>query len=127
MLNLTDVLGWGYLDVKALEDYIEVAKKFDIYPEDIKEDIKGYDGDVTDINAWFYSSITLIFYEIRDELKKSTDDGELLEKIEEMEDNFNPFINYMDSWFNNFLDDIDFNQDKEKILKDVIKKLREDD
>jgi hypothetical protein len=127
MLNLTDVLGWGYADIEALEEYIEIAKKFDIFPDDIIEDIKSYEGDVTDISTWFYSSITLIFYEIIDELEKSTDDSDLLEKIQKLRDNFDPYINYMDSWFNNCLDDIDFNQDREKILEDVIEKLREDD
>lgn len=130
MLNLTDVLGWGSLDVKALEDYIKTAEKFKISSDDIKEDIRSYEGDATDINYWFYSTITLIFYEVMREIRviaEKNGDAELIDKTEYLENNFDPFINYMDSWFGNCLDDIDFNQGKEEILNDVIEKLREDD
>ena len=128
-LNLKNILGWGYSDIEALKSYIKIAEKFNIYPEDIKEDIREYQGDATDINSWLYSVISAIFYKITQEIREIANenkDTELLERIDELENEFNPFINYMDSWFSNFLDNIDFNQDKQKILNDIIEELRED-
>lgn len=126
MLDLTDILGWGSLDVEKLEEYLEIAQKFNIDIYDIREDIKGYGGDITDINSWFYSVINFIFNNVMDEVEKSTDDKTILEKVDELRNNFSPYINYMDSWFDNFLDNIDLNQDKENIIKDVIKYLQEE-
>jgi uncharacterized coiled-coil DUF342 family protein len=131
MLDLTDVLGWGSLDIEKLEEYLKIAKKFGVTIDDIREEIQetfrysaGEEGDIADINNWFYVAIHEIFYAIMDEVRNVTEDEEILKKIEELENNFNPYINYMDSWFNNLLDEIDFTKDKEEIIEEVIRELR---
>lgn len=128
MIEITDLMGWGYLDVGALREFLDEAENFDIYISDVREDIINCGGDITDINDWIYSVKVLTFNAVMDELEayveENIDDNEdLLNEIENLRDNFSPFINYFNSHFNNLLDDIDLTDDKDKIFKTIIKKL----
>lgn len=134
MLNLSNVMGWGSLDVDALKKYILIANEFGIDIEDVKEDMSSYEGDILDINNWFYSTISLTFYSIMEGLGEYVQDNIededvvdfLLDKIEELKDNFSPFINYLDSWYNNILDNIDLTQEADNIFNDIVQEMYED-
>lgn len=134
MLNLSNVMGWGSLDVDALEKYILIANEFGIDIEDVKEDMSNYEGNVLDINNWFYSTISLTFYSIMEGLGEYVQDNIededvvdfLLDKIEELKDNFSPFINYLDSWYDNILDNIDLTQEVDNIFNDIVQEMYED-
>ena len=57
-------------------------------------------------------------------VEENIDDNEdLLNEIENLRDNFSPFINYFNSHFNNLLDDIDLTDDKVKIFETIIKEI----
>jgi len=107
-LNLYDVLDWAYLDVEKLEWYLEIASRLGISIDDVKEEIEEFNGDTSNINNWFYAVIELIFWNVTNKLFEQTDDENLKYEIETMQDNFSPYINYMDSWFDNDLDNIDW-------------------
>ena len=128
MIEITDLMGWGYLDVRALREFLDEAENFDIYISDVREDIINCGGDITDINDWIYSVKVLTFNAVMDELEAYVeenieDNEDLLNEIENLRDNFSPFINYLDSHFNNLLDDIDLTDDKVKIFETIIKEL----
>ena len=133
-LSLTDVLGWAYLDIQELEKNMEICEGFGIYADDIKDDIQGYNGDATDINNWIYSAISLSFYHVINETRghiEANDDyndiaDDLLYLIDELENNFSPFINYMDSWYNNILDEIDLTQAIDLVIDEIIYILKDE-
>ncbi len=124
-------MGWGYLDVETLERYVKDLEKVGGDIEDAKEFVEDIGADNTEINHWFYAVIDRIFYLVldkaREEVEKieSEDEKEdLKSKLKDLEDNFSPYTNYMDSWFNNCLDGIDFERDD--YVEQLIKLLKED-
>lgn len=125
MLTVKDILDWGELDVQVLENWLNVAEKFGITLNEIKEELKNDEMDITDINSWYYMTMYLITEAITDEIFEVTEGNEeIMEKANKLTFNFKPYINYADSHFNNILDEIDFAKNKEEIVNEVIKKLR---
>lgn len=128
MLEIADLMDWGNLDVGALEEFLDEAENFDIYTSDVREDIINCGGDIAEINDWIYSVKVLTFNAVMDELEAYVEENieaneDLLNEIENLRDNFSPFINCFDSHFNNLLDDIDLTDDKDKIFKTIIKEI----
>ncbi|SDG32110.1 hypothetical protein SAMN04244560_02145 [Thermoanaerobacter thermohydrosulfuricus] len=121
--SLEYLFGWGYRDIEKLEELLEAAEKFNIYPDEILEDIKEIENDPTDINSWIYSTMSLLFYKIMDEVEKEIYDKNIIKKVEKIREEFSPYVNAMDSWFNNFLDEIDLQKDKNEIIEEVIKAI----
>ena len=130
-LTVCNVLDWGSMDVAKLEEYVNIAEKWNIDIDAIKNYIENNGDKLSDINAWFYSTISLIFYNIMDrvqdyiniELEEEAD--LLMEKWQKVQNEFAPFINYLDSWFGNFFDEIDLIGNEEEIIKEIIERLRE--
>lgn len=133
MLDLSGMFNWGYLDVDFLEDCMRIAEKFGIYSDDVRNDISNYCGDVTDINSWIYSTMSLTFYAIMDRLVKYIeyyiDDEDkkeyLLSEVDELRDNLDIYVNCLDSFYNNVLDDVDLSKDVDDICEDIINILLE--
>ena len=116
MLSLSNVLGWMSGDVNSLECWLKKAEKLDISVDDISDQIENNGCNKTDINSWFYVTIESIFYRFLNDFKKWTkkkypliyDGCGVEDLIYDFECDFNPYINYLDSWFNNELDNYDF-------------------
>lgn len=133
MLTVEDLFDWGSLDVEKLEEFINAARKFGIDIDEIRDNIASFEGDITDINAWLYSVVSLLFYRITDELSDYVENLDLKpyikdlisNYIEDLRDNFCPYINCLDTWFNNILDEIDLTQSKSQILKDLFERICE--
>lgn len=119
--------------MKKTMGLIETAEHWGVEIFEIREDIKSYDGDITDVNSWFHSTISLTFYKVLEGLEEfieeNIEDEEenslAIEKLEELRDDFSPFINYLDSWFNNILDEIDLTEDHEEVFKAITKAFLE--
>ena len=135
MINLTDILEWGYFDIKELNTRMEQASTWDIYNTDIIDYIEGINGDKTNINTWIYSTINLTFYKVIEALREHIVDAidgedEQLQDIEyyidNLEDEFSPYINYMDSWYSNILDNIDLDNKRDRILDDLLYEIKQD-
>lgn len=123
--SLEYLFGWGYRDIEKLEELLEAAEKFNIYPDEILEDIREIENDPTDINSWIYSTMSLLFYKIMDEVEKEIYDKNIIKKVEKIREEFSPYVNAMDSWFNNFLDEINLQNTKDVIIEEVINALKE--
>lgn len=123
--SLEYLFGWGYRDIEKLEELLEAAEKFNIYPDEILEDIREIENDPTDINSWIYSTMSLLFYKIMDKVEKATYDKNIIKKVEKIREEFSPYVNAMDSWFNNFLDEINLQNTKDVIIEEVINALKE--
>jgi predicted ribosome quality control (RQC) complex YloA/Tae2 family protein len=123
--SLEYLFGWGYRDIEKLEELLEAAEKFNIYPDEILENIKEIENDPTDINSWIYSTMSLLFYKIMDEVEKEIYDKNIIKKVEKIREEFSPYVNAMDSWFNNFLDEINLQNTKDVIIEEVINALKE--
>lgn len=123
--SLEYLFGWGYRDIEKLEELLEAAEKFNIYPDEILEDIREIENDPTDINSWIYSTMSLLFYKIMDKVEKTTYDKNIIKKVEKIREEFSPYVNAMDSWFNNFLDEINLQNTKDVIIEEVINALKE--
>ncbi|SDF66411.1 hypothetical protein SAMN04244560_01046 [Thermoanaerobacter thermohydrosulfuricus] len=80
--SLEYLFGWGYRDIEKLEELLEAAEKFNIYPDEILEDIREIENDPTDINSWIYSTMSLLFYKIMD--KKDVIIEEVINALKEM-------------------------------------------
>jgi len=115
MIDLTDVLDWGSLDINALEKRISEAEKIGVTLDDIKDYVEDLENK-TDINTWIYATLNCIFQKTCDLLKEEFPEKESI--IESWEDDYSPFINYLDSWQNNELDEIDFDSNnwKEELI-----------
>ena len=104
----------GIADVEYLVDYLNNAERLGIELEDIVNDAEEIGK--LDANALIYVTFDQIFFRtvdyLLDSLGEYIDSEDLEEKVmdylEEMKDNFSPFINFLDSHFDNLLDQIDW-------------------
>ena len=113
---LLNVLGWGWGD---FEELIRRINKWDAFyqknglgnigPDDLAEAVEdsyGKEG-LADINSLFMVLFDRVFFEVLAELRARFDeDDDLLEALDALEGDYAPFINYLDSWFNNIFDEI---------------------
>lgn len=125
---LTDLFGWGYRDVETLQELLEFADRLGIAStfDSPAEFIKDSGLDPMDINSWIYAVMNEIMLDLSDDIRDEYGD-DVADRMME----FNPYINYMDSWFNNCLDrlwksewhgDIDFDEElHEKAIKCLVK------
>jgi len=128
--TLVDILGWGYLDAKKLKEYFDIAKLYDIEVSDIRENIQDDGYNISDINQWFYYTIRSIYFDFCSEFQEYTEkeyplihkNFRIEEALQEAQDDFNPYINYLDSWFSNELDEMDLGN-KEESFKSYLKVL----
>jgi hypothetical protein len=129
-VTVANILGWGSLDIKWLEKKFALAQHFGIGPDMVKESIE--DNDLTDINVWINQLLDDLFNQVTDQFEEyiidtySEEEQEpILEKLETLKQEFNPIINYMDSWFNNLMDEVDFEKSEDDIFEDIKKRLEE--
>lgn len=94
-LNLTTVLGWGYLDVAFLERKLE---EFDVDTDDVIDRIESFGGDKTDINNWIRSTFELAAYNFLDKVQDYANENEIEFDKDEIE--VEVFCNYLDSFLN---------------------------
>ena len=133
-MNFNDLLttNYGSLDIDHLNGYLETAEKLGIDEQDIHFEIEslGYEHKqvMEDINIYYYATISSIFYKYLRLVEEwlESDYPEAYEKIKEWleneRDNFSPFINCLDSWYNNILDEIDIDNTEES-FKEYLKAL----
>ena len=100
-----------------ITDYISVA---DIFDEEaignVLYDIESYDGNKRDINNWIYSAKSLTFYSILELIRNYTDENDILSELVRLEEDFSPFVNYLDSHFNNIIDQVDLKASQQEII-----------
>jgi hypothetical protein len=118
-----DILGFGIIDLNSLNRYVEAGRKFDYdFLNNALERLEslGYTkfkfGDMSEINNIFFVVLEELFYILLEEVEQQ-DDGRLKNKIEDLRDNFSPFTNACDSWFNNCFDELDLSKTKEEITE----------
>ncbi len=131
MLTVRDITNWGNSDIATLENWIGVYAKLigDKYDHRAISFIKSaiaieHEFPVTEINTWYHTTLTLIFYHITTNIKRThKDNAELMSSVIKLEQNFSPYINALASSFSNCFDYIDFEKPSEEILKQVITSL----
>ena len=118
MLSLTDVLGWGSMDINFLEDKmaefnLNASEVFDFIEEEGM-------ADKTDINNWIYATFYIAANNFLDEVKEYA-------AAENIEFNKNDidieiFCNYLDSFLNGTVlnSDIDIMDYSNENLKNFI-------
>lgn len=117
-----ELIPMGYLDLVALNKYVKLGKKFNYnFVEYVREDLEeqgeiNFFNNVDFTNKLFYVVIDNCFKQILFHLRIN-ETKEEAKKFNQLEENFNPFINALDSWFNNCFDDLDFDLNKEDIIK----------
>lgn len=122
------LLNCGVRDLNLLDELLGVAEKFEINIDDVIEKTRELFNKV-EFNELVYILMEHIFNAVMDEVEQyagETEDKKLLKQVKDLRDNFSPFLNYIDSWFNNLLDEVDLEQSRDEIIRDVIEKLRED-
>ena len=131
MLTIRDITNWGNSDIAALENWISIYARLlgDKYDHRAITCIKSaiaieHEFPVTEINTWYHTTLTLIFYQININIKRThKDNAELMGDIRKLEQNFSPYINALASSFSNCFDYIDFEKTSEEIVKQVVNSL----
>lgn len=125
------VLEWGSSDVEALNNWLDLAEAWQLDLYDVVQFIEDLGLNKYDINEWFYAVLSLIHDEVLnyvdDRLSKDDEDYEMLmSKIRQLGDKFDPYINYLDSSFNDLLDEVNL-EDQKIAFEQIIQKLKEGD
>lgn len=95
-VNLTSVLGWGYLDIKALESWAEDCRAWGVDIDDIAEEIENECPEMlNEINEWFYMAMSRLLGEITSCLHEHGLD----ELADWLSENNDTHVNYMCSMF----------------------------
>ena len=110
---LTAVFDCGLADLDRLYRLIEDYLSLDGNVEDVIENARDEIGGIT-FGSVAYSAMELTMNKILSLMEESVEEyveedkkDKYLEKIEELRDDFNPWINFLDTEYNNFLDDIE--------------------
>ncbi len=126
ILTVPDVMGWSGVDTLALTKWINayanlLGKNSEEQAMQTIRNALALEGDfpTRDINRWFYTVISLIFYEMLSILREF--DAAKHANLIQLEKSFSPSINYAASRFNNCFDNIDFEQEKESIMEQAMK------
>ena len=128
---LTTILDCGYADVKYLiEKMITLQSLTKATWEDIENKVIKSE-DIVNVNNYLYGVLEMtqdhLFDSIRDTLVRFKENGQFTEekfenleaKLNELNENTSIYVNYLDSSFENFLDDVDMTQASEKIEDDA--------
>jgi hypothetical protein len=127
ILTVPDVTGWDDTDVAALTKWLNayanlLGKNSEEQAVQVVRNALALEGDfpANDINRWFYTVISLIFYELEQVLTKQANKKQtnLLVKLKA---NFSPITDFAFSCFGNFMDDIDFEQSRDAIVAQAMK------
>ena len=110
---LTTILDCGIQDIDKLLNLITDYENLGGDIEDVNDYIK-YPGVTISFGTITFAVMNLMMNQITDYMEKSVEEyvkqskkEKYIDKIEEIRENFDPYINYMDSWYNNHLDEID--------------------
>jgi len=118
-----EVLGWGSLDEKALEDIME---EFNLNIGEVITEVECLFEESTDINAYIYVTLYLGSQKIKEALKDEYPEYNNI--IDEYEENI--YTNCMDSGFDSIFGDYDYRDltgsDKDEYLEDLMNELLED-
>lgn len=119
ILTVPDVMGWSEVDTLALTKWLNayanlLGRKKEVQAVQVVRNALVLEGDfpALDINRWFYTVISLIFYEMLSILRDY--DTTKHTNLEQLEKSFSPSINHAASRLNNCLDGIDFEQNMRK-------------
>jgi len=136
-IGAEDIFSCGYRDVEKLNEYLTICDIFRIYIDDVAGSVERI-GNTTDVNTWIYSAIDMSFWEILRQLEEYIEDevflknnpgianklDDILDYIDDLRDNFTPFVNYLDSHYNNILDYINYDTyDTEKIFNQILQEI----
>ena len=116
-----EIVKGGSLDIERLEDWCNRAAKLGITIEEASDFIDGIGFDKAEVNAWFYAFISLMFERLIEDIIAMFDSKKIKRACEKLKDKFSPYINYLDSWFNNSFDEIDWDMDKDNIICQAVK------
>ena len=119
---LMSILKCGYRDLEKLNVVLGIADELDLNIDNIMKYTEEINEGKINFNALMYSAMQLIINEIADRISEEYEDGEIANKLR---DNFNPYVNYMDSWFNiEALDSWDSEDDISKNIKRVYEEVK---
>lgn len=139
---LCNGFGWGFLDVEDLGDRLRGYLLMDDenHAGDLADKIEEIDGKPLEVNSWFWAVMELWFFAICDAVEKHVDDNfseeeakEIKAKLEKLKDDFSPFINCLDTHFNNCFDELDYfpgndeprDEYRERIIEKAVKLLQD--
>jgi len=121
ILTAPDVMGWSAIDTLALTKWLNayanlLGRKREVQAVQVVRNVLALEGDFPthDINRWFHTVISLIFYEMLSILREYATTKHT--NLEQLEKSFSPSINYAASRFNNCFDGIDYEQNREVIV-----------
>lgn len=122
MLDLTDVLGWGYLDIKFLDSKIS---EFELETEDIKDEIDSIGFESADINSWIYCTIYLGARRFLESVETYAQENDIEFCIDDIE--IEVYTNYLDSFVNGdkLNSDIDISDYSEENLQHYLDWLKD--
>lgn len=127
---LTDILQCGWLDAQYFINLLGQCEKYDIEMGDIKDDIEGmgYELGNIDINTYIFSAMDKLFFRVMQNVEEKAEEElkpenfeRFNEFLQELKDNYSPFINCIDSWFNNCFDEMTLNGDEEQDFRELLK------
>ena len=132
---LAQMFGWGYSDVEHLLEAFQALDNMGISYGDISEEIEATEGKISEINTWIYFTYDRInndiFAKVMEKLSDALEEGEnesIHELAQEKINNFSPFINCLDSHFNNLLDNHYFCEMscEDEFLDKIIEELKKE-
>ena len=127
---LTDFLDCGWLDAQYFIKLLGQCEQYNIEMSDIKSSIEdmGYQLSDIDINTYIFAAMDSLFHAVMQNVEEKAKDElkpENFERFEEflndLKDNYSPFINCIDSWFNNCFDEMTLNGDLDQDFKELLK------
>lgn len=109
---MVGLLDCGYKDLDVLDNYLGKAECWGVNIDirDVIDEVRQNFGKV-DFNSLLYEIMKQIVINLAGDL------GD--EAVEKAEEKFEPYLNYMDSWFNMGLDDLDSENTREEAVKEV--------
>lgn len=109
---LTSILNCGTRDLDKLEELINNYENLDGEFDEIMDYVKDL-GEIS-FGTIAYAAMSLTMEKITENMRKAVkefvnknEQQKYLKAIEKFENDFNPYIDYLDTFYNNFLDEID--------------------
>lgn len=128
-LTLHDITGWDDADVAALTKWLNAyanllgdgseTKALQCAQVALAVD---FDFPCGNINSWLHTVLALVFYELVTLLRRNSTVKHA--NLEQLEKQYLPVIQGADSRFNNIMDGIDFEQNREAIVAQAVKLLK---
>lgn len=127
---LTDVLDCGWLDAQYFINLLGQCEQYSIEMSDIKSSIEdmGYQLTDIDINTYIFAAMDSLFHTVLSQVEEKAEQDLKPENLErfndfltDLRDNYSPFINCIDSWFNNCFDEMTLNGDLDQDYNELLK------